>query len=234
MTRSVLVTGGARGLGRAIAEMFAAGGDAVAITHRGSAVPDHLLGVPCDVTDEQQVRSAVTRAREAHGPIEVLVSNAGVTDDALLPGMDEERFTTVVDTNLGGAYRVARAVSKDMIRQRRGRIILISSVSAFRGVPGQTNYAASKAGLIGFARSLARELGPRGITVNVIAPGLLDTDMTSGLTPQARERLLADVPLGRTARLDEVAATACWLASEPAAAITGAVIPVDGGAGLGN
>lgn len=233
MSRSVLVTGGNRGLGLTIARAFADAGDAVAVTHRGSGAPEGLLGVRCDMTDGDQVRAAFAEAKAAHGPVEVLVSNAGITEDGLLMRMREEQFTRVVDTNLTGAYRAARAVVGDMVRLRRGRMIFVSSVSGLRGVAGQANYAASKAGLIGLARSLARELAPRGITANVIAPGLLDTELTAGLTGEQRERLLADVPLGRTARLDEVAATALWLASGPAAALTGQVICPDGGGSMG-
>ncbi len=234
MRRSVLVTGGNRGLGLEIARKFAAAGDAVAVTHRGSGAPDGLLGLKCDVTDGDQVRAAFAEAKAAHGPVEILISNAGITDDALLLAMSEEQFTRVIDTNLTGAYRVARAAAAGMVRQRRGRMIFISSVSGFRGVPGQANYAASKAGLIGLARSLARELASRNITANVIAPGLLDTRMTGDLTGEQRDRLLAEVPLGRTARLEEVAASALWLASTQASAVTGQVISVDGGGSLGH
>lgn len=234
MPRSVLVTGGNRGLGLEIARMFAAAGDAVAITHRGSEVPDGLLGVKCDVTDEQQVVAALAEVKAAQGPVEVLVSNAGITDDALLMRMEEDQFTRVLDTNLGGAFRVAKAACKDMLRMRRGRMIFISSVTALKGVAGQTNYAASKAGLIGFSRALAREVAKRNITVNVVAPGLLDTDMTSGLPQTYRDQMLAEVPLGRVSRLEEVAATVFWLASDLAACTTGAVIPVDGGASMGH
>jgi NAD(P)-dependent dehydrogenase (short-subunit alcohol dehydrogenase family) len=233
MSRSVLVTGGTRGLGLEIARTFAAAGDSVAVTHRGSPVPDGMFGVTCDVTDGGQVTAALARVREAQGPVEVLVSNAGITEDALLLRMREDQFNRVLDTNLGGAYRVARAVCKDMIRMRRGRMVFISSVTAFRGVAGQTNYAASKAGLIGFARALAREVAAREVTVNVIAPGLLDTELTRDLPPGYRDGLLAEVPLRRMARLEEVAATALFLASDLAAAITGAVIPVDGGGSMG-
>lgn len=234
MSRSVLVTGGSRGLGLEIARTFAATGDRVAVTYHTSEPPDDLLGVSCDITDEEQVTAAVARAKEMHGPVEVLVSNAGIIDDALLLRMDERKFTRVVDTNLYGAYRVAKAVSSDMVRRRRGRMIFISSVTALKGVVGQTNYAASKAGLIGFARALAREMAGRRVTVNVIAPGLLDTDMTKNVPPAHWERLLADVPLGRPSRLEEVAATARWLASDLAGSVTGTVIPVDGGASMGH
>lgn len=234
MTRSVLVTGGNRGLGLAIARAFADAGDAVAVTHRGSGAPDGLLGVKCDVTDSDQVARAFEEIREAHGPVEVLVSNAGITDDALLLRMREESFTRVIDTNLTGAYRVAKAAVSDMIRGRRGRMIFISSVAGTKGVPGQANYAASKAGLIGLARALARELAARGVTSNVIAPGLLDTDMTSELTDRYKQQILDEVPLGRTATLDEIAAAAVWLASEGAASVTGQVITIDGGGSLGH
>jgi NAD(P)-dependent dehydrogenase (short-subunit alcohol dehydrogenase family) len=234
MNRSVLVTGGNRGLGLAIARTFADAGDRVAVTHRGSGAPAGLLGVKCDVTDGDQVRAAIAEVKEANGPVEVLVSNAGITEDALLMRMREEQFTRVIDTNLTGAYRVARAAVADMVRLRRGRMIFVSSASGLKGLAGQANYAASKAGLIGLARSLARELAPRDITANVIAPGLLDTELTGGLGDAQRERLLADVPIGRTARLDEVAATALWLASARAAVVTGQVISVDGGGSLGH
>ncbi|GAA1593508.1 3-oxoacyl-ACP reductase FabG1 [Actinomadura kijaniata] len=234
MTRSVLVTGGNRGLGLAIARAFAAEGDAVAVTHRGGGAPPGLLGVKCDVTDPDQIARAFQEVRQEQGPVEVLVSNAGITRDALLLRMREEMFAEVIDTNLTGAYRVAKAAVNDMIRMRRGRMIFISSVTGLKGVAGQANYAASKAGLIGLARSLARELAPRGVTANVVAPGLLDTDMTSDLSDGYKERILAEVPLGRTATLDEVAGAAVWLASPSAAAVTGQVITVDGGGSLGH
>ncbi|MFG2000317.1 3-oxoacyl-ACP reductase FabG [Spirillospora sp. NPDC048911] len=234
MSRSVLVTGGNRGLGLAIARAFAAAGDAVAVTHRGSGAPDGLFGVNCDVTDSEQVTQAFKEIKEAQGPVEVLVSNAGINDDALLLRMREESFSRVIDTNLTGAYRVAKAAVPDMIRLRRGRMIFISSVAGLKGHAGQTNYAASKAGLIGLARSLAREVATRGVTANVIAPGLLDTDMTSEVVTKYKDHILAEVPLGRTATLDEVAAAAIWLASGPAAAVTGQVITIDGGGSLGH
>lgn len=234
MSRSVLVTGGNRGLGLAIARAFEAAGDAVAVTHRGSGAPEGLFGVKCDVTDSEQVVQAFKEIKEAQGPVEVLVSNAGINDDALLLRMREEAFSRVIDTNLTGAYRVAKAAISGMIRMRRGRLIFISSIAGTKGNAGQANYAASKAGLIGLARSVAREVATRGITANVIAPGLLDTDMTGELIAEYKDHILADVPLGRTATLDEVAAAAIWLASEPAASVTGQVITIDGGGSLGH
>ncbi|GAA2513576.1 3-oxoacyl-ACP reductase FabG [Winogradskya humida] len=233
MTRSVLVTGGNRGIGLAVARAFAAQGDRVAVTHRGSA-PAGLLGVKCDVTDADQVDAAFAGAEAAHGPVEVLVSNAGITDDALLLRMPPERFTRVLDTNLTGAYRVVRRAVPGMLRSRRGRIILVSSVSALSGATGQANYAASKAGMVGLARSLARELGSRGITVNVVAPGLVLTDMAGKLSAARRAEMLAAVPLGRHADPEDVAGPIRWLASDEARYITGAVLPVDGGAGMGH
>lgn len=234
MGRSVLVTGGNRGIGLAIAEAFAAQGDSVAVTHRGQGAPAGLLGVTCDITDGAQVARAFAEAEQAHGPVEVLVANAGITDDRLLLRMAEQDFLRVVDTNLGGAYRTAKQAAGDMLRRRRGRLIFISSVAGLRGSQGQANYASSKAGLVGLARSLARELGPRNITANVIAPGLIDTDMSRDLSEERRRQILADVPLGRCGRSEEVAATAVWLASEEAGYVTGAVIPVDGGLGMGH
>ncbi|MFF3986709.1 3-oxoacyl-ACP reductase FabG [Streptomyces sp. NPDC001797] len=234
MGRSVLVTGGNRGIGLAVARRFAAHGDAVAVTHRGSGAPEGLLGVKCDVTDTAQVAQAFAEAEAAHGPVEVLVANAGITEDGLLMRMDDEQFSRVLETNLGGAFRVARQASVDMVRRRAGRMIFLSSVAGLRGSAGQANYAASKAGMVGMARSLAREFGPRAITVNVVAPGLVDTDMTEGLGEQRRERILGEVPLGRSASAEEVAEAVFWLASPQAAYVTGAVLPVDGGLGMGH
>lgn len=234
MARSVLVTGGNRGIGLAVARRFAENGDKVAVTHRGSGVPEGLLGVKCDVTDSTEVARAFTEAEEAHGPVEVVVANAGITEDGLLMRMGDEQFRRVLDTNLGGAFRTARQAAADMVRLRRGRIVLMSSVAGLNGSAGQANYAASKAGMVGLARSLAREFGPRGITVNVVAPGLVDTDMSDKLSEQRRARIVEGVPLGRIGGVDEVAGAVFWLASAGAAYVTGAVIPVDGGLGMGH
>jgi NAD(P)-dependent dehydrogenase (short-subunit alcohol dehydrogenase family) len=234
VTRSVLVTGGNRGIGLAIARAFAAQGDSVAVTHRGSGSPDGLFGVQCDVTDAAAVDAAFAEVEAQQGPVEVLVSNAGMTDDALLLRMTEEQFTRVLDANLTGAYRVARRAAGKMLRARRGRMIFVSSVVALTGSPGQVNYAASKAGLIGLARSLARELGTRGITANVVTPGFVETDMTAVLPEERRAAVLAETPLGRYGTAEEVAGTVTFLASDAAAYVTGAVIPVDGGLGMGH
>ena len=234
MARSVLVTGGNRGIGLAIARAFAKQGDRVAVTHRGSGVPEDVLGVRCDVTDDAAVEAAFAVAEQAHGPIEVLVSNAGITDDTLLLRMTEEQFSRVLDTNLTGAYRVAKRAAKSMLRARWGRMVFISSVVALSGAPGQVNYAASKAGLIGIARSIARELGSRSITANVVAPGYVETAMTAGFTAQRRAEIIAQVPAGRPAEPAEVASVIRFLASAEAAYVNGAVIPVDGGAGMGH
>ena len=233
MSKSVLVTGGNRGIGLAIARAFAANGDRVAVTYRASAPPDGLFGVTCDVTDPSAVDAAFSAVEAEHGPVEVLVSNAGITDDTLLMRMSEDSFAGVVDANLSGAFRVAKRATPGMLKARAGRMIFISSVVAFVGSPGQANYAASKAGLVGLARSIARELGSRNITANVIAPGFIDTDMTAGLTDARRDQILANVPLGRYGAADEVAATAVFLASDAAAYISGVVLPVDGGLGMG-
>ncbi len=234
MTRSVLVTGGNRGIGLAIARAFAEAGDAVAVTHRGSGAPPGLFGVRCDVTDAGQVDAAFREVEDAHGPVEVLVSNAGVTDDTLLLRMSEEQFTRVLDANLTGAFRVAKRAASGMLRKRWGRMVFISSVVGLSGAPGQVNYAASKAGLVGVARSIARELGSRKITANVVAPGYVATEMTAELTDKRRQEIMASIPLGRQADPSEVAAAVIWLASDAAAYVTGAVIPVDGGLGMGH
>jgi NAD(P)-dependent dehydrogenase (short-subunit alcohol dehydrogenase family) len=229
----VLVTGGNRGIGLAVAQAFAAQGDRVAITHRGSGAPDGLFGVRCDVTSAEDVDAAFTAVELEYGPVEILVSNAGMTDDTLLLRMSEEAFSSVVDANLTGAYRVAKRAAHGMLRARRGRMIFVSSVVAFVGSPGQANYAASKAGLVGLARSIARELGSRSITANVIAPGFIDTDMTAAMTEARRTEVLASVPLKRYGSVDEIAGAALFLASDAAAYVTGAVLPVDGGVGMG-
>jgi 3-oxoacyl-[acyl-carrier protein] reductase len=234
MSRSVLVTGGNRGIGLAIAQLFAAGGDGVTITSRSGEPIDGLTVATCDVRDAAQVDQAFKLAEQAHGPVEVVVANAGIAQDQLLALMSEESFAEVLDTNLTGAYRVARRAVRGMIRLRRGRLIFISSVVGLMGSGGQANYAASKAGLIGLARSLARELGSRNITSNVVAPGFVDTDMTDALPEDRKSAILAGVPLGRYASADEVAAVVAFLAGDSAAYITGAVLPVDGGLGMGH
>jgi 3-oxoacyl-[acyl-carrier protein] reductase len=234
MSRSTLVTGGNRGIGLAIAQRLAAGGDTVTVTSRsGEAVPG-LATVPCDVRDAASVDQAFSAVEAAQGPVEVLVANAGITHDQLLALMSEDDFTSVIDTNLTGAYRVARRAVRGMMKLRRGRLIFISSVVGLLGSGGQANYAASKAGLVGFARSLARELGSRNITANVVAPGFVDTDMTAVLTDAQKAAILAGVPLGRLASAEEVAGVVAFLAGDDAGYITGAVIPVDGGLGMGH
>lgn len=234
MTRSVLVTGGNRGIGLAIARAFSAAGDKVAITYRSGEPPEGLFGVRCDVTDQAAVEAAFDSVESQQGPVEVLVANAGITRDKLLLRMAEDDFTVVLDTNLTGSYRVAKRAARSMLRARRGRLIFISSVVGLLGSAGQANYAASKAGLVGLARSLARELGSRNITANVVAPGFVRTEMTEALPEERRSEILARVPLGRYATADEVAAAVRFLAGEDAAYITGAVIPVDGGLGMGH
>lgn len=254
--RSIFVTGGNRGIGAAIVSSFAAGGDRVAATFRtgpvpadlpsaaglgpaggvaaGTSMPPPPLWLRADVTSATEVDAAFAAAEAAHGPVEVAVANAGITRDTLVLRMSDADFTEVLDTNLAGAFRVARRAARSMLRLRRGRIVLVSSVVGLLGSPGQANYAASKAGLVGLARSLARELGSRGITVNVVAPGFVDTDMTRALTDDRRAQVLAGVPLGRLADTAEVAGVVRWLAGPDAGYITGAVIPVDGGLGMGH
>ena len=234
MSRSVLVTGGNRGIGRAIAEAFLAQGDKVAVTTRNGGAPEGALDLRCDITDGAAVDAAFAEAEAAHGPVEVLVANAGITKDTLLLRMSEDDFSSVIDTNLTGSYRLAKRAAKSMLRQRKGRIIFISSVVGLLGSAGQVNYAASKSGLVGMARSIARELGSRSITANVVAPGFVETDMTAVLDEEQKSGILGQIPLGRYAAPAEIAATVTWLASDGAAYITGAVIPVDGGLGMGH
>ncbi|MBB1242573.1 3-oxoacyl-[acyl-carrier-protein] reductase [Streptomyces durbertensis] len=234
MSRSVLVTGGNRGIGLAIARALADAGDQVAITYRSGEPPAGFLAVKCDITDPEQVEQAYKEIEEKQGPVEVLVANAGVTRDQLLLRMSEEDFSSVLETNLTGTFRVVKRATKGMLRARKGRIVLISSVVGLLGSAGQANYAASKAGLVGFARSVARELGSRNITCNVLAPGFVDTDMTRALTDEQRGKIVGQVPLGRYAQPEEVAASVRFLVSDDAAYITGAVIPVDGGLGMGH
>ena len=234
MTRSVLVTGGNRGIGRAIAEAFIANGDQVAVTTRNGGAPEGALDVRCDITDPAAVEAAFVQIEAAHGPVEVLVANAGITADTLVLRMSEEDWSSVIDTNLTGSFRLAKRATKGMLRLRRGRIIFISSVVGLLGSAGQVNYAASKAGLVGMARSLARELGSRSITANVVAPGFVETDMTSVLTDEQRTAIKTQVPLGRYAAPSEIASVVTWLAGDGAAYVTGAVIPVDGGLGMGH
>ncbi|MGH6655638.1 MAG: beta-ketoacyl-ACP reductase [Actinocrinis sp.] len=239
--RSVLVTGGNRGIGLAIARAFAEQGDKVAVTYRSGEPPivpvkgeGSFLAVRCDVTVSEDVERAFQEITEAHGPVEVLVANAGITRDTLLLRMSEEDFDAVLDTNLKGSFRVAKLAAKGMLRLRRGRIVFISSVIAMTGAAGQVNYAASKAGLIGMARSLARELGSRAITSNVVSPGFVDTEMTAVVSEERKREVFAQVPLGRFATVDEIAGVVKFLASPEAAYINGAVIPVDGGVGMGH
>lgn len=231
----MLVTGGARGIGLACARRFAADGHDVAVTYRSSAPPDDLFGVKCDITSADDVEAAFSQVEEhLGGPVEVLVANAGIARDTLLLRMSDDDFETVVDTNLVGTFRVVKRATRGMIRARSGRLILISSVVGLLGSAGQANYAASKAGLVGFARSLARELGSRAITVNVIAPGPVETDMIAALSDERRAELTAAVPLARAASPDEIAGVVAFVASDDASYITGAVIPVDGGLGMGH
>jgi 3-oxoacyl-[acyl-carrier protein] reductase len=232
--RSVLVTGGNRGIGAAIAQRFAEAGDQVAITYRAGEVPDGLFGAVCDVTDSEAVDRAFTQVEEHQGPVEVLVANAGITRDTLMMRMSDDDFDAVLDTNLAGSFRVARRASKGMLKLRRGRIIFVSSVVGLLGSAGQVNYAASKAGLIGMARSISRELGSRSITANVVAPGFVSTDMTDALNEERKAQILGQIPLGRYATVAEVAGVVEFLAGDAAAYITGAVIPVDGGLGMGH
>jgi 3-oxoacyl-[acyl-carrier protein] reductase len=230
----VLVTGGNRGIGLAIARAFAENGDEVAVTHRGSGAPDGLFAVECDVTKPAEVDRAFAEVEQHQGPVEVLVSNAGITRDGLLMRMKEQDFTDVLDANLTAAYRVAKRATARMVRNRWGRMIFISSTVGLLGSAGQTNYAASKAGLVGLSRSIARELGSRNVTANVVAPGFVATDMTAQLPEERHKEILGHVPLGRYGDADEIAGVVRFLASDAAGYITGAVVPVDGGLGMGH
>ncbi|MFJ6679584.1 3-oxoacyl-ACP reductase FabG [Microbacterium sp. NPDC091382] len=232
--RVVLVTGGNRGIGRAIAERFVADGFAVAVTARSGEGPEGTLTVRADVTDAASLDAAYTEVEQKLGPVEVVVANAGITKDTLLLRMTEDDFDSVVSTNLGGAFRVVKRAAKGMLRAKWGRVILISSVVGLYGSAGQINYSSSKSALVGFARSLTRELGSRGITANVVAPGFIETDMTAALPDETQADYKKSIPAGRFGAADEVAAAVVWLASDDAAYISGAVIPVDGGLGMGH
>lgn len=232
--RSVLVTGGNRGIGLAIATRLAADGHAVTVTYRSGSAPEGLNGVQCDITDSASVDTAFTQVEADQGAVEVLIANAGITDDTLLLRMGEDTWQRVIDTNLTGAYRVAKRAATAMLKARFGRMIFISSVVGLSGSPGQVNYAASKSGLIGLARSVAKELGSRNITANVIAPGFVETDMTASLSDARKAEIAKEIPLRRTASPAEIAGVASFLASPDASYLTGAVIPVDGGLGMGH
>jgi 3-oxoacyl-[acyl-carrier protein] reductase len=234
MSRVVLITGGSRGIGLACAQRFAQLGDKVAVTYNSSPPPPEFFGVKCDVTDTAQVDAAFKAVEEHFGPVEILVSNAGITKDTLLLRMSEADFSNVVDANLTAAFRVVKRATQGMLKARKGRIILMSSVVGLLGSAGQANYAASKAGLVGFARSLARELGSRSITVNVVAPGPVATDMNAALGEDRLKELTSAVPLNRMATPEEIAGVVAFLAGDDGAYITGAVIPVDGGLGMGH
>jgi 3-oxoacyl-[acyl-carrier protein] reductase len=232
--RTVLITGGNRGIGYAIAERFLAGGFSVAVTSRSGKGPEGSLTVHADVTDGESLDRAITTVHEKLGPIEIVVANAGITKDTLFMRMSDEEFDSVLDTNLGGVFKVVKRCITPMIKAKYGRVILISSVVGLYGSAGQVNYASSKSALVGFARSLTRELGGRGITTNVVAPGFITTDMTKALPEEQAQRYLTSIPLGRFADPAEVAGAVWWLASDDAAYISGAVIPVDGGLGMGH
>ena len=233
-SRVVLVTGGSKGIGYGIALRMAKAGHRVAATYRSGEVPADALGVQCDVTDPDQVEAAFAQVESSLGNVEVLVANAGITRDTLLMRMSDDDWDQVIATNLTGAFRVARRAARAMIRGRFGRIVFISSVVGLMGSAGQVNYAASKSGLVGMARSLARELGSRGVTVNVVAPGFIETDMTAELGEDLVKKYSEQIPLGRLGSVDDIASTVEFLASDAASYISGAVIPVDGGLGMGH
>jgi 3-oxoacyl-[acyl-carrier protein] reductase len=233
-SRVVLITGGNRGIGYAIAQQFIAEGHKVAVTVRSGTGPEGSLAVKADVLDSASLDAAISQVEAELGPIEVLVANAGITKDTLLLRMSDEDFEEVINTNLNGVFRVLKRASKSMIKQRFGRVILIGSVVGLLGSPGQINYSASKSALVGMARSLSRELGGRGITANVVAPGFIDTDMTAELSEEQQKDYLSRIPVGRFAAPSEVAKVVSWIAGDDAAYITGAVIPVDGGLGMGH
>ena len=234
VSRVVLVTGGNRGIGRTIAQEMLAAGHRVAVTSRNGDAPEGALAVSADVTDADSLDAAFATVEEEYGPVEIVVANAGITADNLLMRMSDDEFSSVIDTNLGGAYRTARRAITNMIRAKYGRIVLISSVSGLYGVAGQSNYSSSKAGLVGLARSITREVGSRGITANVVAPGFIRTDMTDELPEKQQKEYLQSIPAKRFAEPEEVAKVVRWIASDDAAYISGAVIPVDGGLGMGH
>lgn len=233
-SRVVLVTGGNRGIGRAIAERMIADGHKVAVTARSGNGPEGALTVKAEMTDSASIDQAFSEIEETLGAVEVLVANAGITRDTLLLRMSEDEFTDVIDTNLTGAFRVVKRAAKGLLKAKFGRVIFISSVVGLYGSPGQINYASSKAALVGFARSLTRELGSRGITANVIAPGFIDTEMTAVLPEDTQRQYLSSIPAGRFGQPEEIAAAASWLASDEASYISGAIVPVDGGLGMGH
>lgn len=232
--RVVLVTGGSKGIGRSIAESFRDAGYRVAATYRSGGVPDGVLPVRCDITDPEQVEAAFTQVEAELGPVEILIANAGVTKDTLLMRMSDDDWDAVIDTNLTGTFRVIRRASRSMMRARFGRIVLMGSVVALLGSPGQVNYAASKAALVGIARSVTREIGSRGVTCNVVAPGFIETDMTAALSDDVIAGYTARIPAGRLGGVADVAAATLFLASDQAGYISGAVLPVDGGLGMGH
>jgi 3-oxoacyl-[acyl-carrier protein] reductase len=234
VSRVVLVTGGSKGIGRGIAARLSAAGHRVAATYRSGDVPEGVLGVECDVTDPGQVETAFGEVEAALGPVEVVIANAGITRDGLVLRMSDDDWEAVLRTNLTGAFRVARRAARPMIRARFGRIVFISSVVGQLGSAGQVNYAASKSGLVGLARSLARELGSRGVTANVVAPGFIETDMTAELTEDLKGKYAEQIPLGRMGTVDDIAAVVEFLVSDAAGYVTGALVPVDGGLGMGH